>query len=51
MAQDPYIQLDSLPEEVRKKVLDFIEQLMEQWEKGKKMPEDAFGRNGAQSAC
>lgn len=29
---DQYIQLDSLPEEVRTKVLDFIASLMEQWE-------------------
>lgn len=36
MAQDQYIQLDSLPEEVRKKVLVFIEGLMEQWERRKK---------------
>jgi len=32
MATHPYIQLDSLPEEVRKKVLAFIEDLMKQWE-------------------
>lgn len=32
-AHDQYIQLDSLPEEVRKKVLDFIASLMDQWEK------------------
>jgi len=29
---DQYIQLDSLPEEVRKKVMAFIADLMEQWE-------------------
>ena len=33
MPQDQYIQLDSLPEEVRKKVLDFIASLMVQWER------------------
>jgi len=33
--QDRYIQLDSLPEEVRKKVLAFIAELMDQWEQRK----------------
>ncbi len=37
---DPYIQLDSLPEEVRKKVLDFIASLMEQWEQKEKSPSE-----------
>jgi len=39
---DPYIQLDSLPEEVRKKVLNFIASLMEQWEQKKQagVPQD-----------
>lgn len=32
-ARDQYIQLDSLPEEVRKKVIAFIDSLMEQWER------------------
>lgn len=32
MATHPYIQLDSLPEDVRKKVLVLIEDLMKQWE-------------------
>lgn len=41
MPQDQYIQLDSLPEEVRKKVLDFIEDLMGQWEQCNKKPEPA----------
>lgn len=35
MAKDQYIQLDSLPEEVRSKVLAFIASLMEQWERKK----------------
>ena len=30
--QDQYIQLESLPEEVRMKVVAFIASLMEQWE-------------------
>ncbi|MBK8581201.1 MAG: DUF2281 domain-containing protein [Flavobacteriales bacterium] len=34
-AQDHYIQLDSLPEEVRKKAIAFIASLMEQWERKK----------------
>ena len=37
---DQYIQLDSLPEEVRTKVLDFIALLMEQWEQ-KEAPSEA----------
>ena len=37
---DPYIQIESLPEEVRKKVLDFIASLMEQWEQ-KEVPSEA----------
>lgn len=32
--QDQYIELSSLPEEVRLKVVDFIATLMEQWGKG-----------------
>jgi hypothetical protein len=35
MAKDQYIQLESLPEEVRSKVLAFIEDLMQQWEQRK----------------
>ena len=34
--QDQYIQLESLPEEVRKKVVAFIASLMEQWEQKQK---------------
>lgn len=34
-AHDPYTQLDPLPEEVRKKVLDYITELMDQWEQKK----------------
>jgi len=32
-AHNPYIQLDSLPKEVRKKVLAFITELMVEWER------------------
>jgi len=37
-AHDQYIQLDSLPEEVRTKVIAFIDSLMEQW--GRKQKKD-----------
>lgn len=36
MAMHQYIQLSSLPEEVRRKVEAFIARLMEEWEKGRK---------------
>ena len=36
---DPYIQLDSLPEEVRKKVLEYIALLMEEWAQNNAAPE------------
>jgi len=42
-SSNQYIELSSLPEEVRLKVMDFIAGLMEQWEKGKpyqQSPED-----------
>lgn len=39
MARHQYIQLESLPEEVRKKVLAFIEDLMRQWEQRKPNPD------------
>ena len=38
-AQDQYIQLDSLPEEVRKKAIEFIASLMEQWERKNATPD------------
>ena len=38
-SQNQYIQLDSLPEEVRKKVLAFIASLMEQWDRKNSTPE------------
>ncbi|MBK7382338.1 MAG: DUF2281 domain-containing protein [Flavobacteriales bacterium] len=37
-SHDQYIRLDSLPEEVRKKVIAFIASLMEQWDRQKKSP-------------
>lgn len=38
-SQNQYVQLDSLPEEVRKKVLAFIASLMEQWDRKNSLPE------------
>lgn len=38
-SRDQYVQLDSLPEEVRKKVIAFIASLMEQWERKNPIPE------------
>lgn len=47
MAMHQYIQLSSLPEEVRRKVEAFIARLMEDWERGRK-PEANKGEEAPQ---
>lgn len=45
-SQDSYIELSSLPEEVRRQVQEFIRALMEQWEKRKRDQEPGNGGGG-----
>ena len=50
MSPHQYIQLDSLPEEVRKKVLAFIASLMEQWEQ-RRLPTGSPKERWKEAAC